>query len=309
MTAGHSPAGWSLAGNSSGGPAGPQPGTGNRSARLREAERAENFPVALRVLPARFRTHLRAVYDVVRVIDDLGDEADGDRTAQLEAFAEDLALVWAGGTAAPRSPVLRRLAPTVDVCGLPREPFDRLIAANLQDQRVTHYETWSDLLGYCELSAVPIGRLVLAVFGERGSVPDTATIRASDEVCTALQLLEHWQDVAEDRLRGRTYLPAEDLAAFGVGADDLDAPSAGPALRRLLACETARAVALLDSGAGVVRRMRGWGRLAVGGYVAGGRAAADALCRQEWDVLRRSPAPRRRDVARHLVAELTRSPR
>ncbi|MFC5995798.1 squalene synthase HpnC [Pseudonocardia hispaniensis] len=276
-------------------------------ARLRLAERTENFPVALRVLPARLRTPLRAVYDVVRTIDDLGDEADGDRTARLREFADDLALVWAGGPAGPRSPVLRALVPTVAAFGLAREPFDRLIEANLQDQRVTRYETWSDLLGYCELSAVPIGRLVLALFGEPGSTPDPTTLRASDAVCTALQLLEHWQDVGQDRRRGRVYLPTEDLAAFGVPEEALDAPSAGPALRRLLACETARAVALLDSGAPVVGRMRGWGRLAVAGYVAGGRAAADALRRREWDVLRGSCAPRRRDLARHLVAALTRS--
>jgi squalene synthase HpnC len=275
-------------------------------ARLRQAERAENFPVALRVLPTRLRTHLVAVYDVVRVIDDLGDEgaAGEDRTADLEAFAADLATVWAG--TGPHSPVLRRLVPTVRECGLAQEPFDRLIAANLQDQRVGAYATWDELLGYCELSAVPIGRLVLGVFGVPAP-PGSAIERESDAVCIALQLLEHWQDVGEDRAKGRTYVPAADLAEFGVPGSDLDARTSSPDLRRLMAHETARAVALLDEGAALVGRLRGWARIAVAGYVAGGRAAADGLRRTDYEVLAGSPGTRRRDVLRHLLTDLIRS--
>jgi squalene synthase HpnC len=291
-------------------------------ARLRQAEQAENFPVALRVLPARVRTRLQTVYDVVRTIDDLGDEAAGDRVAELHAFADDLGTVWLPDGTGPRAPVLRRLVPVVRDGGLPQEPFDRLIAANLQDQQVMRYRTWDELLGYCALSAEPIGRLVLAVF-EVDAPPGGAVERAADQVSTALQLLEHWQDVAEDRDRGRVYLPLEDLDRFGitntsdvagdaVGEDrhdqgDLWSAGASPALRRLIAHETARAVALLDEGAAVVRTLHGWARLAVAGYVAGGRAAADALRRAEWDVLAGSPAARRRDVIRHLVPELIRS--
>jgi squalene synthase HpnC len=283
------------------GPAARGPGI---DVRLREAERAENFPVASRLLPVAVRTHLRAVYDVVRTIDDLGDEADGDRAEQLHRFADDLALVWAGE---PRSPVLRRLVPTVRACGLERDAFNRLVAANLQDQWVSRYDTWTELVGYCWLSAAPIGRLVLAVFGID---PDDAAVAwESDRVCTALQLLEHWQDVAEDRRRGRTYLPAEDLAAAGVPETDLDAPTASPALRRVLADETARAVAVLDSGAAIVGRLDGWARVAVAGYVAGGRAAADSLRHRGYDVLATPPRTRRRDVARHLLGELVRSAR
>jgi squalene synthase HpnC len=284
--------------------------------RLRAAERAENFPVALRVLPARYRTHLVAIYDVVRVIDDLGDESwddqgwhdqgwddqgKGDRTARLGAFATDLATVWAGGE--PRSPVLRRLVPTVRACGLTQEPFDRLIAANLQDQEVARYETWDELLAYCELSAVPIGRLVLAVFGVPAP-PGSAIERESDAVCIALQLLEHWQDVGEDRGRGRTYVPTADLTAFGVPDAALDATRSSPALRTLMAHETERAVAMLDDGGALVGRLRGWARLAVAGYVAGGRAAADGLRRAGYEVLAGSPGTRRPDVARHLVTGL-----
>lgn len=264
-------------------------------AQLRRRQRAENFPVALRVLPRRYRTHLEAVYGVARVVDDLGDEAAGDRTAGLLAFRADLARVWSGGD--PADPVLRRLVPTVRACGLAEEPFDRLVRANLADQQVTAYPRWSDLLAYCALSADPVGRIVLAVFGVRSGEAE----RLSDRVCTALQVIEHCQDVAEDRRAGRVYLPAEDLAAHGVDPADLDGAATPPAVRRLVAFEAARAADLLAAGAPLLGLLRGWARLAVAGYVAGGLAALDALRRADWAVLEGTPRARRRDVLRHLV--------
>jgi squalene synthase HpnC len=267
---------------------------------LRDKRRAENFPVAMRVLPRRFRVHLVAVYDFARVVDDLGDEAVGDRLALLEEFAADLATIWAGGT--PESAVLRRLSATVRACGLPREPFENLVEANRWDQRISRYPSFEDLLAYCALSANPVGRIVLGIFaaGVRGD-PDPAAVELSDRVCTALQLVEHWQDVAEDRRAGRVYLPAEDLAAYGVTEADLDGAPTPAAVRRLMAFETERAAALLDAGAPLVRRLHGWARLAVAGYVAGGRAAIDALRRADWDVLTCPPKGRRRDVIRHVL--------
>lgn len=262
---------------------------------LAERRRAENFPVALRALPRALRADLVAVYDVARVIDDLGDEAGGDRTALLQAFRSDLATVWTTG--APEADVLRALVPTVRRRGLEREPFDRLVRANLLDQRVIRYPTFSDLLGYCELSAEPVGRIVLGVFGVR----DPELERLSDRVCTALQLIEHWQDVAEDRRAGRVYLPQEDLAAHGVSEAELDAPAASPAVRGLMAFEIDRAAELLDSGAPLVGRLSGWARLAVAGYVAGGRAALDGLRRTGGDVLAVQARTRRRDVVRHAA--------
>jgi squalene synthase HpnC len=261
---------------------------------LRAKERAENFPVALRVLPARVRRHLVAVYNVVRVIDDLGDEAAGDRAAQLAAFAEDMARVWEGGE--PQAAVLRQLVPTVRATGLPRELFDRMVEANLQDQRVSEYATYQDLRHYCTLSADPVGRMVLCVFG----VTSVTASELSDRICTALQLVEHWQDVAEDRGKGRVYLPKEDMAEYGVSPSDLDGAASTPALRRLMAFETERAATLLDSGAPLVGMLRGWARLAVAGYVAGGWAAVDALRRCGGEVLAGTPRTRKRDVLRHL---------
>ncbi|HEX6401804.1 MAG TPA: squalene/phytoene synthase family protein, partial [Pseudonocardiaceae bacterium] len=202
-------------------------------------------------------------------------------------------------------PVLRQLVPTVVARGLDREPFDRLVRANLVDQRVHRYARYAQLREYCMLSADPVGRIVLGVFG----VADrTELTELSDRVCTALQLIEHWQDVAEDRRAGRVYLPQEDLAAFGVTEAELDARVASPALRRLMAFEIDRAAELLDSGAPLLGLLHGWARLAVAGYVAGGRAAVDALRRSGGDVLGGPPRPRRRDVLRHLLVALQERP-
>lgn len=293
-----------------------QTGTGKAAVeRLAAARGAENFPVALRVLPARYRRRLVTIYDVVRTIDDLGDEGAATpeaRLAALAGFRADLGLAFAaeGG---PEHPVLRALVPVAAECGLTAEPFEQLIEANVADQLVSSYETWEQLLGYCALSAAPIGRLVLAAFEVPGGVPgstaDADLLRRSDAVCNALQLLEHLQDVAEDHARGRVYLPADALAATGASAADLDAAEGAtpPAVRAAVRELTGRALALLDEGAPIVGSLHGWARLAVAGYVAGGRAAGDALRRVDGDVLgqaARAARTGRRDVVRHLVATL-----
>ena len=279
-----------------------RPHPGSRRARLRRQESAENFPVALRVLPAAVRGHLRAVYDVVRVIDNLGDDpgTPADRLSALEAFGADLATVWTTGR--PRDPVLAALVPSVRAVGLEQRDLAALVEANMQDQRVTRYRTYEQLRGYCALSANPIGRLVLQVFGV--STPERVAF--SDQVCDALQQLEHWQDVAEDLDRGRIYLPAEDLERFGVTETDLAAPASSPAVARLLAFETARARGLLVAGSPIVRTLRGWARVAVAGYVAGGLAAADALARPGADPLVATPTASKPGTARHALAVLAR---
>jgi squalene synthase HpnC len=264
---------------------------------LRRRENTENFPVALRVLPADVRPHLEAVYDVARVIDDLGDEAPGDRVELLTDFRDDLDAIWTIGPE-PTSPVLRRLADTVRAKNLSRRPFDDLIEANLVDQEVMSYPTYADLVEYCELSANPVGRIVLEVFGV--STPER--VECSDRVCTALQIIEHCQDVGEDRRAGRIYLPLEDLDKFGVVPTDLDASQASEDVRRLIAFEANRARALLNSGTPMLSQLHGWARLAVTGYVAGGGAALLALRRARWDVLAGIPRARKVDMVRQLAA-------
>lgn len=267
----------------------------------------ENFPVALRLLPARHRRHLMAVYRFARTVDDVGDEAPPDQRLKLLGELEsDLARLYdrtrgtgsAGAAGAgPRSQAVAGLAPAVTECAIPAQLFADLIQANRQDQVVARYQTFDDLLGYCRLSANPVGRIVLHVFGS--FTGDRAEL--SDRVCSALQLAEHWQDVAEDLQAGRIYLPAEDLDRFGVTEQDLALPSAPSQVRALIAFETTRARSLLDEGAPLIGSLQGWARIAVAGYVAGGRAALTAIAAADHDVLRATPRPRKRQVAAELA--------
>lgn len=257
-----------------------------RHANLAQREKAENFPVVLGVLPHRHRRMLHAVYAFARTVDDIGDRAPGDRVAMLQALDEDVSRTWAGE--AVDDPVLAGLRHTV-VDRVPERYFHALVRANLRDQRVNRYPTFDALLDYCRLSADPIGRIVLAVFDQHTE----PLLELSDRVCTALQLLEHWQDLGEDRRAGRVYVPTEDLLGFGVPESDLDAPAASPALARLMRHEIERAAVILAEGTPLVRRLRGWARCCVAGYVAGGHATVTALRRTEGDVLGRTATPSR----------------
>jgi squalene synthase HpnC len=242
----------------------------------------ENFTVASLLLPPAQRRALLGVYGFARLVDDIGDEAPGNRHALLDWLEADLGRMFDGD---PIHPLLRRLAPSARRFGFPRGPFLRLIAANRQDQEMSRYRTYDELAAYCDLSANPVGELVLHVFG--AATPER--VELSDSVCTGLQLVEHWQDVGEDYGRGRVYLPLEDLERFGVEEGALGADQPSPALKQLLAFEVDRARRLLDGGVGLVRSLSGWGRAAVAGYVGGGRATLDAIERTGYDVLRRSP--------------------
>ena len=262
----------------------------------------ENFPVALRVLPERHRRHLTALYCFARLTDDLGDEAreTGQADARLrlrllDELAEDVNRIYQGAT--PQSPVMRQMAVTVTECQIPAQPLLDLIQANRQDQQVTRYPAFADLEQYCELSANPVGQVVLYIFG--AATP--GRIKLSDRVCTALQLAEHWQDVAEDLAQGRIYLPAEDLERFSVTEADLAEPKAGPAVKNLMRFETDRAATLMNQGAPLVGTLRGAARLAVAGYLAGGRAALAAIRAQRYDVLSATARPRKPRMAVELA--------
>jgi squalene synthase HpnC len=185
------------------------------------------------------------------------------------------------------------MAPLVRRAGVPSHCLLRLVEANLRDQDRTRCQSFGELLDYCRLSANPVGEIVLAIF-------DAATperVELSDRICTALQLLEHWQDIGEDHARGRIYLPKEDLDRFGVTEDDLGAVCAGTPLRRLVAFETERAAAWLGAGTPLVSTLRGWARVAVSGYVAGGRAAAQRIRQAGYDTLAGPVKPTRSDIA------------
>jgi squalene synthase HpnC len=247
----------------------------------------ENFPVALRLLPRRLRAHLLAIYGFARLVDELGDEASGDRLAALDWLSAELDRAFADRAT---HPLLRALSPTIAECELSREPFERLIEANRVDQRVHSYATWDDLLGYCHLSANPVGELVLMVFG--AATPER--IARSNAVCTALQLTEHWQDIREDLARARVYVPLEDLARGGCTIDDLAAERVSDRLRRVLALEAARTAALYREGDALAASLRGRQRLAVAGYAG-------------YEVLALRPRPTRRRTLGAIVRVLVRA--
>ena len=235
--------------------------------------RDENFTVANAILGRRRVRHLTAIYGFARLVDDVGDEAAGDRGALLDAVEEELRRVFSQAEHdPPRHPLMLELAVTVRECSLPVVPFERLIEANRMDQVITRYETFDQLLGYCQLSAAPVGELVLGVFA--AATPERVAL--SDRICAGLQLIEHLQDIAEDRQRGRVYLPLEDLIRFGCDDKDLTADSSA-SLRALTAFEAGRARSLLASGAPLARTLPFAPRIAVAGFVAGGRRALDAL--------------------------------
>jgi squalene synthase HpnC len=243
---------------------------------------AENFTVASLLLSRLQRRALLGIYGFARLVDDIGDEATGDREAMLDWLEDDVGRMFA---AEPIHPLLRRLAPVARELGFPTRAFLRLIAANRQDQEVSRYATYQQLADYCDLSANPVGELVLYTFG--AATPER--VELSDSVCTGLQLAEHWQDVGEDYRRSRIYLPREDLERFGVEEQELQAATPSERLQELLAFEVARGRRLLEPGVALVRSLSGRAKLAVAGYVGGGRAAFDAIEASGYDVLVRAP--------------------
>ncbi|MEU6210341.1 squalene synthase HpnC [Streptomyces sp. JL4002] len=283
---------------------------------------AENFPVAPAFLPRAWRDGLMAVYGYARLVDDIGDgdlapggrdavllgldpAATDDRLAMLDAFETDLLRVFGSSDGPPRHPLLLALQPVVRDHGLTPEPFLGLVEANRQDQRVTRYESYADLVSYCELSANPVGRLVLSLTGT--STPER--VRRSDAVCTALQIVEHVQDVAEDLGRDRIYLPAEDMRRFHVSEADLAAPTAGASVRALVAFESQRARELLEEGPPLVGSVHGRLRLLLAGFVGGGRAALRAVTAAGFDVLPGPPRPTKPGLLREVAAVLRTAPR
>ncbi|MEW1912400.1 squalene synthase HpnC [Kitasatospora sp. NPDC085895] len=281
----------------------------------------ENFPVAPSFLPAAWRTDLMAVYGFARLVDDAGDgdlaepervaalldvPVVADRTAfrlgLLDGLERDLDRAFetalGQGGEPPRHPLMKALVPLADRHPVTPEPFRRLIEANRVDQTTTRYATYRDLIGYCTLSADPVGRLVLALAG----VATPERIVLSDAICSGLQVVEHIQDVAEDLGRGRIYLPADSLERFGVTEDDLAAPTAGPRVRELIAFEAERARTLLDRGAPLVGTVHGRLRLLLAGFTAGGYAALAAVEAAGYDVLAQQPKPDKRRLALRAAA-------
>lgn len=259
----------------------------------------ENFPVALRALRRTLRRDLLALYGFARFVDNLGDDpldASGnlrsaeDRLADLDAAERELDLAIDGAAA---HEIFVRLGETVRRCRLGREDFVKLIDANRLDQTKTRYETWDDLMDYCELSANPVGRIVLGIFeadaagrkkaadGKGKGIATPENIALSDKICSALQVAEHLQDIGEDYRAGRVYLPQSHWERFGCGEDDFAASVerslTSLPLRRLVLYEAGQARQMLRAGAPLIKKLRGGQRLAMIGFMAGGHAALDSV--------------------------------
>ncbi len=242
----------------------------------------ENFTVVSWLLPRDLRPHMYAVYAYCRGVDDLGDEAEGDRLALLEDWEGELRRCYDGS---PRHAAFVALRETVRRFDIPQEPFLRLIEANRMDQRVSRYRTYDELLGYCENSANPVGRLVLYLFGYR----DEERQRLSDATCTALQLTNFWQDVRRDLDKGRIYIPLEDMERFGYSEGDLMETRYDGRFRDLMAVLVDRTRELFREGLRLVPAVRGRLRLDLRLFSLGGLAVLDAIEAIGYDVLHERP--------------------
>jgi squalene synthase HpnC len=252
--------------------------------------RRENFPLAF-LCPPHVRAGRRAVYAYCRLVDDLGDEFAGDRLAALDA-AESEMRAAALGAATHR--VFVALQP-VFAAGMPVEPFVRLLDANRQDQRVSSYASWAEVDEYCALSAAPVGEMVLRL--ENQATPRRLALSA--QVCSGLQLANHWQDLREDALRGRCYVPTAVLEAHGVSVASLASGEPLGGFVPMLAECLAEARARLRSGWPLAVDLSGRMRAEIAGFAAHGAAACDAVERAGASVLRARPSagPRGRAAA------------
>lgn len=249
----------------------------------------ENFPVVSWLLPRGLRPHMYAVYAYCRGVDDLGDEAEGDRLALLSEWETELRRCYDGDASDPR---FVALGDTIRRFDIPPEPFLRLIEANRRDQRAARYETFEELLDYCSYSANPVGRLVLHLFGYR----DDERRRLADAASTALQLTNFWQDVSRDLDAGRVYIPLEDMETFACSEADLLARRVTPQFRKLIRFQVERTRAYFARGLPLIDRVSGRLRVDLRLFTLGGLAVLDAIERQRYDVLTARPTlskPRR----------------
>jgi len=245
----------------------------------------ENFSVVTWFLPRELHEHFYAVYAYCRISDDLGDEVGDAATSLrlLDAWEEELNACYEG---TPKHPVFVALAETVKKCRIPKKPFADLLVAFRQDQTVTRYETFEDLLKYCRNSANPVGRLVLYVCGYR----DEQLQFLSDYTCVALQLANFWQDVTVDWQKGRVYLPLEDLRRFKVTERQIAERRFSNEFKELMKYEVGRARDLFNMGlplAGLVDKRLG---MDIELFTRGGQEILNAIERQRYDVLKSRPA-------------------
>lgn len=257
----------------------------------------ENFPVASKLLPARIRPHVAAVYAFARGADDIADTTRPaeERLARLDEWEEKLVSAQKG---VADTDVFIALSHTLQQFDLPLQPFLDLLSAFKQDVTVLRYPNYEALLDYCRRSADPVGRIVLMLHGIR----DEAAFRASDAICTALQITNHLQDVKEDAERGIIYMPQDELKRFAVSEEDLLSDKASPQLRAFLVFQIKRTKRLFKEGLPLLHRTRGALGRELRAIWRGGIAALDSITRENWDVCAGSPLLNGWDKARSLIA-------
>lgn len=244
----------------------------------------ENFPVASLLMPARLRRHVAVLYAFARIADDFSDEPEheGHRRERLLDWRAQLSEV---GHLPARHPVFLALAETLRELDLPREPFDDLLSAFLQDTEKSRYETFDELLDYCRRSANPVGRIVLMIHGRR----DPELFRWSDAICTGLQLANFWQDVSVDLKKDRVYIPQEDFRAFSYSEADLRMGVGNERFRELMKFQVARARSLFEQGKPLPSRLPWPLSLEIRLTWLGGMQVLKLICKQDFDVLRSRP--------------------
>ncbi len=245
----------------------------------------ENFSVGSWFLPARLRQHFFNVYSYCRISDDLGDEV-GDAAASLELLDQWHRELDACYEGSPKHPVFVALADTVKQFDIPKHEFSDLLIAFRQDQTVTRFETFDDLLAYCRYSANPVGHLVLYLFGYR----DVDRQRLSDFTCTALQLANFWQDVTIDYSKGRVYLPLEDLHLFNVSEDDIARNQNTPAFCSMMKFEVERAQDWFRKGLPLISQVDRELAIDLDLFSRGGLEILRAIAKQDYAVLGDRPA-------------------
>ena len=244
----------------------------------------ENFHVASWFLPAKLRPHFHSIYAYCRIADDLGDEV-GNREqslALLDLWGRELDACYRGEA---RHPVFVALAETIHACDIPQKPFADLLVAFRQDQTVTRYPSMSDVLDYCTYSANPVGRLVLYACGYR----DPEMFRLSDFTCTALQLANFWQDLRADYVRGRIYLPLDEMRRNGVDEATIARRDPTPAFRELLRHEVNYARRMFAQGSPLIGLVDRDLALDLDLFSRGGLEILHAIERREYDVLTARP--------------------
>jgi squalene synthase HpnC len=244
----------------------------------------ENFSVATWFLPRHLRQDFLNVYAYCRISDDLGDEV-GDANASLALLNEWQAELDACYAGIPRHPVFVALTETVRKFDIPKHEFSDLLIAFRQDQTVTRFETFDDILAYCRYSANPVGHLVLYLCGYR----DAERQQLSDYTCTALQLANFWQDISVDYEKGRIYLPLEDLRRYKVSEQDLGQKRNTPAFREMMKFEVERAREWFDRGLPLVKKVDKALAVDLDLFSRGGQEILNAIERQEFAVLGRRP--------------------